>query len=96
MGSSETGVWARVRNITFLKMLQIIDTFPVFQKLFLNLIMFIFLQDISNSGKVGRGAAHKLYDRAFEPAWVLFSIFRSDLFSAPKKGQISAGCRVHI
>ena len=63
-------------------MLQIIDTFPVFQKLFFNLIMFIFISDTSNSGKDGRGAAHKLYGRAFEPVWVLFSIFRSDLFSA--------------
>ena len=51
-------------------------------KTFFYWIMFIFLQDISNSGKVGRGAERKLYDRAFEPAWVLVNfpmrlIFRS-------------------
>ena len=66
-------------------MLQIIDTFPVFQNLFLNFFMFILFSDISNSSRVDRGAAHKSYDqdRVFEPGWVLFSIFRSDLFSAP-------------
>ena len=77
-------------------MLQIIDTFPVFQKLFLNLFMFIIVQDIGNSGKVGKGAVCKLYDRVFEPFWVLFSFFRLDSFSSPRKGKNSAGCRVHI
>ena len=62
-----------------------------YQQNFFYWIMFIFVQDVSNSGKVGRGAEHKLYDRVFEPDWVLFSIFRSDLFSAPRRGQVSAG-----
>ena len=58
--------------------------------------MFIYPLYISNSGKVGRGAEHKSYERAFDSAWELFSIFRSDLFSAPRRGQISAGCIEYI
>ena len=47
--------------------------------------MFKFINNIRNSGNVGRGAEHNLYDRAFEPAWMLFSFSAQTYF--PLLGQ---------